>query len=189
MPARCFCKTSKCNGQLIPYATKRSHERADFRKETTMAQAQHRRLGMPPVQAGPVPHGFSVPLHEPSAPLSPDVEFHDPVRTSDCAVEQEMLDHGILTGEDLDLMVHGSELPNLGPNFHSPEALLAAVDYFSEYNAGTEAGSRPLTAYTAHHLLPDLEQHAAARQLEKMLEEVRNQQEQADEQRHRRGAA
>ncbi|KAG0694341.1 hypothetical protein DFH29DRAFT_779674, partial [Suillus ampliporus] len=115
------------------------------------------------------------------APLSPDVEFHDPVRTSDCAVEQEMLDHSILTGEDLDLMVHGSELPNLGPNFHSPEALLAAVDYFSEYNAGTEAGARPLTAYTAHHLLPDPEQHAAARQLEKMLEEVRNQQEQADD--------
>ncbi|KAG0693068.1 hypothetical protein DFH29DRAFT_881751 [Suillus ampliporus] len=149
---------------------KRSHERADFRKETTMAQAQHRRLGMPPMQAGPVPRGFSVPLHEPSAPLSPDVEFHDPVRTSDCAVEQEMLDHGILTGEDLDLMVHGSELPNLGPNFHSPEALLAC-----------EAGARPLTAYTAHHLLPDPEQHAAARQLEKMLEEVRNQQEQADD--------
>ncbi|KAG1810290.1 uncharacterized protein HD556DRAFT_1210808, partial [Suillus plorans] len=94
------------------------------------------------------------------APLSPDVEFHDPVRTSDCAVEQEMLDHGILTREDLDLMVHGSELPNLGPNFHSPEALLAAVDHFSEYNA---------------------EQRAAARQLKKMLEEIHNQQERADD--------
>ncbi|KAG1854601.1 hypothetical protein F4604DRAFT_1685968 [Suillus subluteus] len=176
MPTRCFCKTSKCNGQLISYVQKQSHEQADFRKETTMAQAQHRRISTPPMQAGPVPCGFSVPLHEPSAPLAPDVEFHDPVRTSDCAVEQEMLDHSILTGEDLDLMVHGSELPNLGLNFHSPEALLAVVDHFSEYNAG----ARLLTAYTAHHLPPDPEQRAAVCQLEKMLEEIHNQQEQAN---------
>jgi hypothetical protein len=70
-----------------------------------------------------------------------------------------MLDYGILTGEDLDLMIHGSELPNLGPNLHSPEALLAAVDRFSEYNAGTEAGARLLTPYTVHHLPSDPEEH------------------------------
>ncbi|KAG2339803.1 hypothetical protein BDR05DRAFT_950957 [Suillus weaverae] len=104
-----------------------------------MAQAQHKRIDMPPMQAGPVPHGFLVPLHEPSAPLSPDMEFYNPIQTSDCTIEQEMLDHGILTGEDLNLMVHGSELPNLRLNFHSSEALLAAVDHVSEYNAGTEA--------------------------------------------------
>ncbi|KAG2081268.1 hypothetical protein BD769DRAFT_1684134 [Suillus cothurnatus] len=73
-----------------------------------------------------------------------------------------MLDYGILTGEDLDLMIHGSELPNLGPNLHSPEALLAAVDRFSEYNAGTEAGARLLTPYT-------------------MPEEICDQQEQTDD--------
>lgn len=181
MFVRCYCKTSNCKGALISYEKKRTHERADLRNHTIIAQAQHKRLGTPNVQAGPVPRGFAVPLHEPSAPLSPDVEFRDPVRTSDCAVEQEMLDHGVLTGEDLDLMVYGSDLPNLGPNFHSPEALLAAVDYFSEYNNRTQAGAYPLTAYRAHHLPPDLEQRAAERQLEAMLEEVRDQQEQGDE--------
>ncbi|KAG1804315.1 uncharacterized protein BJ212DRAFT_1304335 [Suillus subaureus] len=118
-------------------------------------QVQHKRLG---TQAGPVPCRFTVPLHEPSAPLSPDVQFRDPVQTSNCAVEQEMLDHSVLTGEDLDLMVYSSDLPNLGPNFHSPEALLAAVDHFSKYNAGTEAGAHLLTAHTAHYLPPDPEQ-------------------------------
>lgn len=182
MFTRCYCKTSKCNGALISYAKKRSHERADLRNHTVIAQAQHKRLGTLNVQvlAGPVPRGFAVPLHEPSPPLSPDVEFHDPIRTSDCAVEQEMLDHGTLTGEDLDLMVYGSDLPNLGPNFHSPDALLAAVDHFSEYNTRTEAGAHPLTAHIAHHLPPDPERRAAEHQLEAMLEEVRKQQEHAD---------
>lgn len=92
-----------------------------------------------------------------------------------------MLDHGTLTGEDLDLIVHGSEVPNLGPNFHSPEALLAAVDHFSEYNARTEAVARPLRAYAAHHLPPDTERRSAAHQLEKMLEGIHNQKEQADD--------
>jgi len=167
MLTRCYCKTAKCNGQLISYAKKRAHERADLRNQTVTAQAQHKIPGLPAVQVGPVPHGFSVDLHEPPPPISPDVEFHDPVRTSDCAVEQEMLDHGTLTGEDLDLMVHGSALPNLGPNFHSPEALLAAVNHFSQYNSATAAGARPLTTYMAHHLPPDPEQRAVDRLLER----------------------
>jgi hypothetical protein len=79
MPTHRFCKTSQCNGQLISYVMKRSHERADFRKEITMAQAQRRRIVRPPVQTGPVPRGFLVSLPEPSAPVSSDVEFHDPV--------------------------------------------------------------------------------------------------------------
>ncbi|KAG2144310.1 hypothetical protein DEU56DRAFT_732812, partial [Suillus clintonianus] len=49
-------------------------------------------------------------------------------------VKQQMLNYRFLTGEDLDIMTHGSELPNLGPNFHSPEAMLDAVDHFEDYN-------------------------------------------------------
>jgi hypothetical protein len=63
-----------------------------------------------------------------------------------------MLDHGCLTGEDLDIMTFGSSLPNIGPNFHSPEVLLHAVDHFSNYNAATAAAAQPLTSYEAHHL-------------------------------------
>nr|KIN94202.1 hypothetical protein M404DRAFT_35269 [Pisolithus tinctorius Marx 270] len=108
----------------------------------------------------------------PPPPLSPDVAFPDPPRTSTSAVEQEMLDNGTLTGEDLDILTFGSALPNLGLNFHSPEALLSAVDYFQEYNARTTAGARPLTSFDAHHLLPDPEQHAFERYFQRMAEEV-----------------
>ncbi|KAG1740077.1 hypothetical protein EDD22DRAFT_1008249 [Suillus occidentalis] len=107
---------------------------------------------------GPVLCGFVVPLHEPLPPLSPDVEFHDPPCISDSAVEQDMLDYGFLTGEDLDIMTHGSALPNLGPNFHSPEALLTTIDHFNAYNTATAAGGRPLTTHEAYHLPIDPEQ-------------------------------
>ncbi|KAG2059487.1 hypothetical protein BDR06DRAFT_967985 [Suillus hirtellus] len=78
--------------------------------------------------AGPVPRGFAIPLHELQPPLSLDVTFQDPCRISESPVEQEMLDYDFLTGEDLDLMTHGTDLPNLGLNFHSPEALHDAIE-------------------------------------------------------------
>ncbi|KAF8121679.1 hypothetical protein EV363DRAFT_1131938, partial [Boletus edulis] len=80
----------------------------------------------------------------------PAFDFHDPPPVLSCVVEQEMLDHGILTQEDLDIQVHGSFLPNLGPNVHSPEALLEAVDYYTRANAFTANGARPLNWYFAH---------------------------------------
>ncbi|KAG1844856.1 hypothetical protein DFJ58DRAFT_843947 [Suillus subalutaceus] len=65
-------------------------------------------------------HVFELPQE---TPIITDVTFKDPCRISESPVEQEMLDYGFLTGEDLDLMTHGTDLPNLGLNFHSPKAL------------------------------------------------------------------
>ncbi|KAG1727359.1 uncharacterized protein EDB91DRAFT_1021157, partial [Suillus paluster] len=109
--------------------------------------------------------------------ISPDVDFQDPPRMSESRIEQEMLDYGFLTGEDLDLMTHGSALPNLGSNFHSPEALFAAVDHFGAYNRATAAGSRPLTPHAAHHLPPDAEQRRFERDLVNAIEEMQHQEE------------
>ncbi|KAG1743168.1 uncharacterized protein EDB91DRAFT_230405 [Suillus paluster] len=148
---RCTCQAYRCNGVLIPEHTARAHERRDLREKTAASQAQFKR-----------------PL------LSPDVQFHDPHRISESPVEQEMLDYGFLTGEDVDLMTHCSNLPNLGPNFHSPEALHDAVDHFSAYNAASSSSSRPLTSYEAHHLPHDPEQRALDREIEKAIEAIQN---------------
>lgn len=161
----------------MPPHTARAHERSDLLNQSVSSQANFRRVGahiMPIAHAneGPVLRGFAVLSREPQPPLSPDVEFHDPPRISDSAVEQDMLDYGFLTGEDLDIMTHGSALPNLGPNFHSPEALLAAVDHFDAYNAATAAGGRPLTTHEAYCLPIDPEQRALDRQLAKVFDEV-----------------
>ncbi|KAG1748493.1 uncharacterized protein EDB91DRAFT_1245193 [Suillus paluster] len=176
---RCTCQAYRCNGVLIPEHTARAHERRDLREKTAASQAQFKRVGerfVPSAaqEAGPVPRGYSVPLHDPQPLLSPDVQFHDPHRILESPVEQEMLDYGFLTGEDVDLMTHGSNLPNLGPNFHSPEALHDAVDHFSAYNAASSSSSRPLTSYEAHHLPHDPEQRALDREIEKAVEAIRN---------------
>ncbi|KIO14438.1 hypothetical protein M404DRAFT_1009458 [Pisolithus tinctorius Marx 270] len=86
-----------------------------------------------------------------------------------------MLDHGTLTQEDIDIQVYGSELPNLGPNFHSPQSLLAAADYYEAYNAVTAAGAQPLTAYHAHHLPPDPEGRALERAMDNAFTEIQQQ--------------
>ena len=87
-----------------------------------------------------------------------------------------MLNHGTLTQEDIDIQIHGSDLPNLGPNFHSPEALLDAVDHYEKYNALTAAGAQTLNTYHAHHPPPDPEAHHMQCDLEKTLEEIQRQQ-------------
>ncbi|KAG1899514.1 uncharacterized protein F5891DRAFT_924134, partial [Suillus fuscotomentosus] len=106
--------------------------------------------------------------------LSPNAQFQDPHCISESPVEQELLDYGLLTGEDLDLMTDGIDLPNLGPNFHSLEALLDSVDHFGAYNAATSLGSHPLTSYEAHHLPHDPEQHTLNWQIEGAFEAVQN---------------
>jgi hypothetical protein len=166
----------KCNGKFISKSLSHAHERADLRQRTSAAQARFQSSRFIPSaqpDAGPVSRTFPVPLHPPPPPLSPYVEFHNPPRTSDSAVEQQMLDNGFLTGEDLDIMTFGSDLPNLGPNFQSPEALIAAMDHFMAYNNACTAGARSLTSRDAHHLATDPEERALQRQIEKLTDEVR----------------
>ncbi|KIJ04485.1 hypothetical protein PAXINDRAFT_104160 [Paxillus involutus ATCC 200175] len=132
---RCYCLSYKCKGALVAYPTKRTHERADLRLKTSSSQSLHRGNIIPHV---PVDPPRLVTPYPPRGPiLPPRFEFPDPPASSSCAVEQEMLDHGTLTQEDIDIQVHGNELPNLGPAFHSPEALLDAVEHFTEHNALT----------------------------------------------------
>ncbi|KAG2135068.1 hypothetical protein BD769DRAFT_1341043, partial [Suillus cothurnatus] len=94
-------------------------------------------------------------------------DFPDPVSVSSCAVEQKMLDHDTLIAEDIYIQIHGHALLNLGPNFHTPDALLDALDYFDVYNNITAAGAQPLNAYRAHSLPKDSE----PREFEKLLAE------------------
>ncbi|KAG1846632.1 hypothetical protein F4604DRAFT_1688312 [Suillus subluteus] len=115
--------------------------------------------------AGPVPRGFTVPLHKPIPPLSPD--FHDPL-------EDAILDYGVLTEADLGIATPSSPLPNLGPNMRSPKALIAAIDHFDMYNNATATGSRPLTPHDAHQLPVDPEQHAFEWQLAWTFKEMRD---------------
>ncbi|KIK78620.1 hypothetical protein PAXRUDRAFT_36599 [Paxillus rubicundulus Ve08.2h10] len=125
---------------------------------------------MPPAQhdTGPVLRT----LHHLPPLLSPDVTFNDPPRTSDFAIKQLMLYNHTLTGEDLDIMIFCHDLLSIGPNFHSPEALLNAVDHFTAYNEATLAGSCPLTAYAAHHLTINPQECAMQRQFERLVNEL-----------------
>jgi len=176
---RCNCKSHKCGGKYVDYNTWRTHDKKDLRLRTTTSQAQLQNVCrvVPTAKPdqGPVSRTFPI-LLNPSKVLSPDAEFPDPPRSSDCAVEQQMLDHGTLTGEDLDIMTFGSDLPNLGPNFHSPEALLAAVDHFSAYNQAASTNARSLNSYEAY-TLKDPEARQLQQQLDKLLDEVPDNQE------------
>jgi len=99
--------------------------------------------------SGPVPCEFlgvrpklsNLPLH---------VDIQVPAQTSSEAVEQEMLDHGTATGEDLDIMTYGSALPNLRPNIHNLCVLLQLVDHHDAYNLAIHNGSHLLTSQYAH---------------------------------------
>ncbi|KIK79758.1 hypothetical protein PAXRUDRAFT_28329 [Paxillus rubicundulus Ve08.2h10] len=151
-----------CNGEIVPAHIASAYVQSDLLQETVTSQAQFHRIGaqiVPSTQqdATPISHRSPNPLHEPLPPLSPDVMFLDPPHSSDCTAEQEMLDHGILTGEDLDIMTFGSALLNLEPHFNSPEVLLNAVDHFSIYNTATST-----------------EGHALQRQLEKNVDDIRS---------------
>ncbi|KAG9317974.1 hypothetical protein JVU11DRAFT_30 [Chiua virens] len=163
----CRCKSHNCKGALVTPATKRTHQRNDLRLSTVTSQMIHRGIVNPHLSA-------KNPSLTPQGPILPPIlRFPDPPATSSCLVEQEMLDHGTLTQEDIDIQVHGSDLPNLGPNFHSPEALLDAVDYYTQYNAITTMGARPLNSYHAHRPPSvDPEDRLIERELQKLTEEA-----------------
>ncbi|EGO28222.1 hypothetical protein SERLADRAFT_434095 [Serpula lacrymans var. lacrymans S7.9] len=71
--------------------------------------------------------------------LPPKCNFSEPQASSSRLVEQQMIENGILTTEDINLQVFGSSEPNLGSNFHSPETLHATINYYNAYNSFTAA--------------------------------------------------
>ncbi|KIO00975.1 hypothetical protein M404DRAFT_29181 [Pisolithus tinctorius Marx 270] len=170
----CTCKSYGCKDKPVDYQMKRTHYRKDLRLQTSTSQVIHHGLVAPHVLREPPPLTPPYPIRGPLIP--PRLEFPDPPPISPSAVEQEMLDHGILMQEDLDLQVHGSELPNLGLNFHSPEALIEAVDHYEAYNAITAAGAQPLSAYHAHNLPMDPEECEVRHGMERLLKEIQRQQ-------------
>lgn len=86
-----------------------------------------------------------------------------------------MIDHGVLTQVDIDIQVYGNSLPSLGPNFHSPDALLQAVDYYTQYNVLTGAGAQPLNSYLAHGLPQwDPMKQRIEQATEKLVDEMRH---------------
>jgi hypothetical protein len=70
----------------------------------------------------------------------------------------------------LNIQIHGVALPNLGPSFHTPEALLDAVHYYSSSNVLSRAGAQPLTSYVTHTPPKDPESHKLEKELEKAAE-------------------
>src|ERR1700730_11840221 len=119
----CFCPT--CKGAPVSADVRRSHQRSELRSKGQLPVKLARiipRSAKPSV--GPVPRTLSEP--EPIPPF-PDLDF--PEWTSSEAVEQEMLDRGTLTREDIEMKTYGSSLPSLGQNIHDPRVLLAYVDH------------------------------------------------------------
>jgi len=176
MLVRCNCTTYKCKGALVPANTKRNHERADLKNQTVSQQNAQRRLvpSAKPI-AGLVSLTFPIRLHDLPAPLSLRFDFTDPPSMSDLPVKQEMLDHGT-SSEDLDIPTYSRALPNLGPNFRSPESMLEAVNYYEEYHTRSAAIAQPLTSYLAHQIPPDPEQRQFERVMSRIIEEVQQEQ-------------
>ena len=133
----------------------------------------HRGIVQPHTYQKPSQGPPRLPIREPIMPAL--FNFPDPAPTSSCAVEQEMLDHGTLTQEDIDIQTYGSLLLNLGPNFCTPEALMDMVNYYLTCNALTSAGAKPLTSYVAHTPPKDPERHRLENELEKVAENLNRQ--------------
>jgi hypothetical protein len=156
----CFC--SSCNGSIVSADVKRHHERSQNRIKTLNSgnsSTGGRLCKIIPHSQQPstrVPRNLPRFTHDdPVLPL-PDFEILD--RTSPELVEQEMLDHGTLTGEDLDIMTYSAALPNLGPNIHDPHTLMNLVDYHVARNSAVQMNSQPLTRNYALSLPPDTAQ-------------------------------
>ncbi|KAG1814039.1 uncharacterized protein BJ212DRAFT_1300893 [Suillus subaureus] len=74
--------------------------------------------------------------------------------------------------EDLQETNAHEVMPNLGPNFNTPEALLQNVPHFEMYNRATAVGACPLTPYITHNLPPDLERRRFEQELEDAIDEI-----------------
>ena len=122
----CYC--ASCAGSLVPAATKRSHERIEIKNRTSTRPGREIRLIPRSQQSRQVSRTLAPPRIRPVVP------------------EQEMLDHGFLTQEDLDIQTDSS-LPNLGPNIQDPQVLVGLVDRYEQSNAAAEASSSRPTSY------------------------------------------
>ncbi|KAI0046241.1 hypothetical protein FA95DRAFT_1560272 [Auriscalpium vulgare] len=133
----------------------RAHERADTKRAAV--QLGDGQAGKPPGPAA-IP-GTSLP--QPNAalpaptllvvpPLQHAVDVDQPLHRSVPSgyTEARMLECGVLTRQDLNLQVHGSAMPYLGPYVTSAEDLLALVDHQEASNAARNTS--PLTSYEAH---------------------------------------
>ncbi|KAF7372218.1 hypothetical protein MVEN_00081200 [Mycena venus] len=119
---------------------------------TLAGPSRHRILSPTAVvpKPGPLPRRFpDLPEFVPIPPF-PSTSSVTP-RTSPDPVEQDMLDNGIITGEDLDIQ-SGIIPPYLGPNVHDPLAFHELVVHHEKLNAAVSRAATPLTSRAAHSL-------------------------------------
>ena len=166
----CFC--ANCGGSIVSADVKRLHKRVQNRIKTLNSNNSNTggrlRKIIPRSQQASTSVAQNLPHLTHANPVSPP-EFEGPARTSPEAVEQEMLVHGTLTGEDLDIMTFGSALPNLGPNIHDPRILVNLVDYHFTHNSAAQVNSQPLTRQYALSL-PEASQEDLQREFYALLE-------------------
>ncbi|KAL4078684.1 hypothetical protein V8B97DRAFT_1914497 [Scleroderma yunnanense] len=108
--------------------------------------------------------------------LPPCYDFPDPPVASSSADVPYALDDGMFTQDNFAVQPHREDLPSLGPNIHSPQALLDAVNYYTQYNALPGAGACLLNRFHVHTLPPDPEGCMMQCLLERMFEDVQEQQ-------------
>ncbi|KAL4069068.1 hypothetical protein J3A83DRAFT_4412932 [Scleroderma citrinum] len=108
----------------------------------------------------PVSHSFPFPSCERPPLTPPDLDFWG---LSAPDVQDPM--------PEIDLNL-GLDLPNLVPKIPNPGSLLAALDYYSDYNAVTAANAHPLMSYNAYSLPTDPKQHAFEHQINHAMEAI-----------------
>ncbi|KAL4077203.1 hypothetical protein V8B97DRAFT_1915316 [Scleroderma yunnanense] len=150
------CKWLTCvDEKNIPSHTKActSDESSSLKCRSILLQAYH------PLWAC----STSYPQAKPdSGDLLPHV--NNPSAASSSADVPYALDDGMLAQDDFAVQPHGEDLPSLEPNIHSPQALLDAVNYYTQY------------IFHAHTLPPDPEKCMMQHLLERMFEDVQEQQ-------------
>ncbi|KZT30202.1 hypothetical protein NEOLEDRAFT_1127120 [Neolentinus lepideus HHB14362 ss-1] len=149
-----LCNCEKCKGSFVTKHTARTHATRDHRRlsRAKTLEKQVAAAGPGASHSGSI-RDFSVRLTEPTRP-DPflDFAYTIPRLTSSSAVEQEMLDSGVLSPLDLEIQTYGSVLPNLGPYIHAPEQMLDLVGHFEHHNALAASYARPLMPHDAHML-------------------------------------